>query len=47
MALSTPPHYDRRKKFVATEPSEAIVTFLNKFVVKKKAAAAESTDAQR
>ena len=47
MALSTPPHYDRRKKFVDTEPSEASVTFLNKFVVKKKAAAAESTDAQR
>ena len=46
MALSTPPHYDRRKKFVDTEPSEASVTFLNKFVVKKKAAAAESTDAQ-
>ena len=47
MALSTPPHYDRRKKCVDTEPSEASVTFLNKFVVKKKAAAAESTDAQR
>ena len=47
MALSMPTLYDRKEYVVDTEPSEASVTFLNKFVVKKKAAAAESTDAQR
>ena len=46
MALSMPTLYDRKEYVVDTEPSEASVTFLNKFVVKKKAAAAESTDAQ-
>ena len=37
MALSMPTLYDRKEYVVDTEPSEASVTFLNKFVVKKHA----------
>ena len=36
MALSMPTLYDRKEYVVDTEPSEASVTFLNKFRREKK-----------